>query len=171
MSPLGSLLLPAIKKLLMKRLLPNGIRQPIPRKQIQTLTNPDPFTVLHDPSDDVDMPLCSIVAVHGLVSSIETAWTHKKSGMLWLQDFLHKDFDNKARIMGFCHHSSWKSQALVKDLFDHGKQFLGALEGRRATEKARRKQQHGNYHTNVFSQLIVERPVLDSNRPQFLAGY
>lgn len=78
----------------------------------------------------------SIVAVHGLGSSVETTWTHKQSGKLWLRDFLHLDFP-KARIMTYCHNTSWQSQALGSNLSDHGAQLLGFLEGERNTEEVR----------------------------------
>lgn len=39
-----------------------------------------------------------------------------------------------ARIMSYRHNSRWKSNALVKDLEAHGRQFLSALETIRADE-------------------------------------
>lgn len=107
--------------------------------------------------------LRSIVAVHGLGSSVETTWTHKTSGKLWLRDFLHLDFP-KARIMTYRHDSGWKSQALVKDLADHGRQFLSALEGRRATEEVGQAPQ---------SELTLDEnqvPMLTSRRRTIVEG-
>jgi hypothetical protein len=51
-----------------------------------------------------------------------------------LRDFLPQDLP-KARIMTYRHKSSWMSNALVKDLGDHAKQFLHYLEGQRATDE------------------------------------
>ncbi|KAI1146836.1 hypothetical protein F4825DRAFT_466221 [Nemania diffusa] len=138
MSPFGPPLFRFMKSLLSrsfqyapKSVQPKSLREPKPGRISRVLTNPDPINVLHDePDAEVD-----IVAVHGLGSSVETTWTHE-SGKLWLRDFLPHDF-KKSRIMTFRHNSSWKSQAQAKDLADHGRQFLDALEGRRATDKAR----------------------------------
>ncbi|KAI1660708.1 hypothetical protein F4813DRAFT_261661 [Daldinia decipiens] len=118
MSPLRSFLVRTVKNMLL------NTPQYVPEGPL--------LTILKDPSDaEVD-----IVAVHGLGSSVETTWTHKISGSLWLRDFLHLDFP-KARVMTFRHNSSWESRALVKDLVDHGRQFLGALEGLRAIDESR----------------------------------
>lgn len=78
----------------------------------------------------------SVVAVHGLGSSVETTWMHKESQKLWLRDFLGQDLP-KARIMTFRHNSKWWADALVKDLTGYGKQLLSALEAERNTEEVR----------------------------------
>ncbi|KAK6448633.1 hypothetical protein FP744_10004883 [Trichoderma asperellum] len=138
MSPLGPVFIWALKILLSKGLqyaptglVPQPFREPTrPRQRRDHTYAEPPIRTLHDPRDaDVD-----IVAVHGLGSSVETTWTHKQSGKLWLRDFLHLDFP-KARIMTYCHNTSWQSQALGSNLSDHGAQLLGFLEGERNTEE------------------------------------
>lgn len=148
-SPLGPPLLRAALKILTAK----TAGKPKSSRLVRVLSsNPDPINVLHDPPDAIveyvsctllhlsprllvaDRLFHSIVAVHGLGSSVETTWTHERSGKLWLRDFLSEDFP-KARIMTFRHNSSWKSEALLKDLVDHGRQFLSALDGRRAIDK------------------------------------
>lgn len=76
----------------------------------------------------------SIVAVHGLGSSVETTWQHRYSGRLWLKDDLPLDLP-KSRIMTYQHHSRWMSHAQAKNLSDFGKQLLSALDGVRKSNE------------------------------------
>lgn len=77
----------------------------------------DRINVLHDPPHAI-------------------TWTHEQSGQLWLSDFLPLDLPI-ARIMTFRHDFRWKRNALDKDLYSHGKQFLDALEAKRVSPAGR----------------------------------
>ncbi|KUI70689.1 Serine/threonine-protein phosphatase 6 regulatory ankyrin repeat subunit B [Cytospora mali] len=153
MSPLAPVLVRTFK-----RLLPKTFQEPEFAMPVRTLTNPDPINVLWDPPGaNVD-----IVAVHGLGCSVETTWMHKRSKQLWLKDFLHLDFP-KARIMTFRHNSSWDSNAPVKDLSDYGRQFLGALEGRRTAAEASERPLILVGHS--FGGLIIEQALVLARGP------
>ena len=78
----------------------------------------------------------SIVAVHGLGSSVESTWRHPVSDKVWLRDFLHLDIPD-ARIMTFRHNTQWSVNSEVKDLRDYGKQLLSAIESVRSTDEVR----------------------------------
>jgi hypothetical protein len=67
----------------------------------------------------------SIVAVHGLGSNPEWAWTHE-SGVMLLRDLLPKCFPN-ARIMAFNHDSKWDRDSSVKSVEHCGKELLDNL--------------------------------------------
>ena len=70
----------------------------------------------------------SIVAVHGLGSTPNRAWTHKESRKNWLKDFLPDDLNHKARIMTYNHQSQWESYAFLKS-FDGFAQDLLRIRG------------------------------------------
>jgi hypothetical protein len=90
----------------------------------------------------------SIVAVHGLGSSPETAWAYKldasrdeadisaansKYGPMWLRDFLPLDA-LQARVLVYYHNSGWQANALGMSLRDYGQDLLTSIEGARQTE-------------------------------------
>lgn len=73
----------------------------------------------------------SIVAVHGLGSNPDWAWTHEETGAMWLKHFLPKACP-RARIMAFNHNSAWDINAPVKSVDVCGQQLLDALNTSRA---------------------------------------
>lgn len=106
---------------------------------------------------------CSIVAVHGLGSNLDWAWTDEVSGAMWLKDFLPKACP-RARIMAFNHNSAWNVDAPVKSVEVCGQQLLDAL----------------NYHRAVCIQVAIVFlkaqflifPVLqETNRPIIFIGH
>ena len=70
------------------------------------------------------MRFASIIAVHGLDSSVESTWVHKESKTLWLRDFLCLEGHMPtARVMVFRYDSKWKSNALFGGLQESGTQL------------------------------------------------
>jgi len=89
----------------------------------------------------------SLVAVHGLGSSPETAWAYDTSptpkaargkhpnrtiGPMWLRDFLPRKELN-VRVIVYYHNSGWQSNALGMELRDYGRDLLQHLERLRKT--------------------------------------
>jgi hypothetical protein len=95
-------------------------------------------------------PNDSIIAVHGLGSSPETAWAYKldaqqdeasksqihanlKYGPMWLRDFLPLD-KLQARVLVYYHNSGWQAHALRMSLGDYGQDLLASIGSFRQEE-------------------------------------
>ncbi|KAI5848526.1 hypothetical protein DFP73DRAFT_629907 [Morchella snyderi] len=90
-------------------------------------TKPKTGIVVHHPKskDNIEKIHVDIVAVHGLGSNPDWAWTHG-SGTMWLKDLLPGCFPN-ARIMAFNHNSKWNRDSPVKSIEHCGKELLDNL--------------------------------------------
>lgn len=69
----------------------------------------------------------SIIAVHGLGSKPETAWSYAADKNLWLRDFLPEEGLN-ARILAYYHSSHWRSNALLIDVKELGRDLVQTIE-------------------------------------------
>ncbi|GKZ33149.1 hypothetical protein AbraIFM66950_002933 [Aspergillus brasiliensis] len=150
MSPAPRLLLFVIRQMT-SRIYPNTNKSSgSGSKEVHKPENPLPFNILYNPPNAT----VDIVAVHGLGSSVETTWTHKKTRKLWLKDFLNQDVPD-ARIMTYRHNSRWQKNALVKDLDAYGRQFLSDLENMREDQEA----------SHSFGGLLIEQALVFAKRP------
>lgn len=69
----------------------------------------------------------SVVAIHGLGSSTERAWTHQETGKRWLEEFLPKAFPGYG-ILGINHDSRWDAFAPLELFRDYGEGVLEAIK-------------------------------------------
>lgn len=68
----------------------------------------------------------SIIAVHGLGSEFPSCWTEKESGIMFLKEFLPKDFP-QARILAFVYPSEPFSNPVHVHLKELGGRLLRSL--------------------------------------------
>ncbi|KAJ6506700.1 hypothetical protein C8R45DRAFT_970294 [Mycena sanguinolenta] len=71
-------------------------------------------------------PIVDIIAVHGLGSSFPSSWTEKESGVMFLKEFLPKDFP-QARILAFVYPSQPFTDPIHVDLRELGARLLRTL--------------------------------------------
>ncbi|RPB08258.1 hypothetical protein P167DRAFT_512474, partial [Morchella conica CCBAS932] len=102
----------------------------LPRSKPRSKVNPGILVHHPDVEQKVDISV-DIVAVHGLGSNPDWAWTHEETGAMWLKHFLPKACP-RARIMAFNHNSAWDINAPVKSVDVCGQQLLDALNTSRA---------------------------------------
>ncbi|KAH0606884.1 uncharacterized protein H6S33_003718 [Morchella sextelata] len=102
----------------------------LPRSKPRSKVNPGILIHHPDVEQKVDISV-DIVAVHGLGSNPDWAWTHEETGAMWLKHFLPKACP-RARIMAFNHNSAWDINAPVKSVGVCGQQLLDALNTSRA---------------------------------------
>lgn len=77
--------------------------------------------------------LASIVAVHGLASWSEVAWT-APNDVNWLRDLL-PDIWSDIRIIALNHNSRWDAHSPVQSLRDYGQTLLNSLEQTRQLQE------------------------------------
>jgi hypothetical protein len=70
------------------------------------------------------------VAVHGLGGDSIKTWTHPKSNVFWLRDFLPQQIPD-ARIMTFGYNAAAAFGQSTSDVIDHAKSLLGSLVDKR----------------------------------------
>ena len=84
----------------------------------------------------------SVVAVHGLGGGNISTWKHKRSGNVWLRDFLkHSPQYENARIMSFGYdarsYSGLLGSGATGRTFTFGEDLVGALSDKRHEPSAR----------------------------------
>lgn len=150
-------------------LLLSPLQQLLPRQQPSVRHDNSPSIQFLRPGTPDVAPKVDVVAVHGLGSVLNSAFTHPTSGKNWLRDFLPLDFPD-ARIMAYTHNSRWDAAALNKSLEDHGRDLIYSLVDVRAQDPDRPlvlvghsfggliiKQALVTAFTNNNDQIIAER--------------
>lgn len=104
----------------------------------------------------------SIVAVHGLASKSQLAWTHRTTGRQWLREFLPAGLRHRARILAFSHDSRWQTHALLKSFESYGADLLLAVE--RARHPSSHPPNHDpdqpHSHHQSVSTATARRPLI-----------
>ncbi|KAI5837295.1 ankyrin repeat-containing domain protein [Morchella snyderi] len=120
--------------------------------------------VVHYPVDENGPISVDIVAVHGLGSNPEWAWTWGGNGAqkkcMWLKDLLPKSVP-RARILTYNHNSAWMRDAPVKTVRDCGKQLLAALDSCR--EEAEAKNRPIIFIGHSFGGIIIKKALVMAN--------
>lgn len=80
--------------------------------------------------------MSSIVAVHGLGSNGEKAWTHRGTGANWLRDLLPRDLRD-VRVITVNHDSSWQEKSPMQSLGDYGRMILNSIGSIRIRKEVR----------------------------------
>ncbi|KAK2863661.1 hypothetical protein FQN49_004117 [Arthroderma sp. PD_2] len=91
------------------------------------------ITVLHEPAD----PVFDVVAVHGLNGHAFDTWTHKKTGVMWLNDLLPKELPN-ARIMTYGYCAKFDDFTAHQDIRTIAENLLQQLSGIRQDKVSKR---------------------------------
>lgn len=90
---------------------------------------------MDNPKDFNDAEL-DIVAVHGLGGSPYRSWIHKESQILWLRDFLQRDFP-RSRVMSYGYNIDGALQNGILDITQLASDMLENLLQARSSERAR----------------------------------
>ena len=83
----------------------------------------------------IDLPACSLVAVHGLNGHAFGTWTHKQNNIMWLRDILPHNLPN-IRIMTYGYNACYFNFTGDHNLRSIAQKLLGELVDLRKTDKA-----------------------------------
>jgi len=78
---------------------------------------------------------CSIIAITGLDGHAYGSWKGKRTGQMWLRDFLSKDFP-RCRTMIYGYNSKLSSHS-INTIMDYGRELTEEITKVRDTEEVR----------------------------------